>query len=47
MNIQTTNIENAFRSFVKTAIEALPANERQQAYEDLINLLLELQGESE
>ena len=47
MNIKQRNIENAFKSFVKTAIDALPEEDRQQAYEDLIELLIELQGESE
>ncbi len=47
MNLENTNIENAFRSFIKNALAFLSPEQRQEAYQRLIDILIELQESSE
>jgi len=38
------NLEHAFKSFVRTIMDIIPKQDRQEAYEYFINVLIDLQG---
>ena len=47
MNWTNTNIENAFKSFIKNTLAFLSPEDRQAGYQRLIDILTELQEKAE
>ena len=47
MNITDSNIENAFRSFIKTVLESINGDKKQEILGYFISILERMQDESE